>query len=62
MENAVWQLICVVYAKFVLFMQGVFYSLSHCDINEALRLIGGEIDEQRQKEKSTLCGFEEERC
>lgn len=46
MENAVWQLMCVVYAKSVLFMQGIFYSLSLCDINETLRMIGGEIDEQ----------------
>lgn len=49
MENAVWQLMCVVYTKSVLFMQGVFYSLSYCDIKEELRMIGGEIDEQRQK-------------
>ncbi len=36
MENAVWELICVVCAKSVSFMQGVFYYFSHCDINKAL--------------------------
>ena len=29
---------CVVCAKIMLFMQEVFYFLSHCDINEVLRL------------------------
>ena len=38
MENAVWQLTCVVYAKSVLFMQETFYYPSHCGINKALRL------------------------
>ena len=29
---------CVVYAKSVSFVQGVFYFLSHCDIKEAFGL------------------------
>ncbi len=39
MENAVWQLICAVYAKSVSFVQRVFYCFSSCDINRALRMI-----------------------
>lgn len=30
---------CVVYAKYVLFTQGVFYIPSHCDINMALIIL-----------------------
>lgn len=39
MEDAVWQLICVVYAKSVLFVQGVFYCFSRCDINKVLERV-----------------------
>lgn len=30
---------CVVYAKFVLFRQGVFYIPFHCDINKVLIIL-----------------------
>ncbi len=30
---------CVVYAKSVLFIQGVFYMTSHCDINMVLIIL-----------------------
>lgn len=30
---------CVVYAKYVLFIQGVFYIPSHCDINMVLIIL-----------------------
>ena len=30
---------CVVYAKSVLFIQGVFYIPSHCDINRVLNIV-----------------------
>lgn len=36
MENAVWQLNCVVYAKCASFMQGVFYCSSCRDIKKML--------------------------
>lgn len=52
---------CVVYAKSVSFVQGVFYFLFHCDIKETFGLTGGESDEQRQTTKQALCSFEKER-